>query len=104
VLKNEASKPVVNPLLSLLQYYLGPIIDTEIEADHSCDIQITFWPTRLDGITLKNIILSVVIASNISKLKNLLDSRIADGVDVVSVTCRPPLTQRKVLGTHFVRG
>jgi hypothetical protein len=36
-----------------------------------------------------------------SRLPNFLDNRLADGGEVVSVTRRPPITPRKIPGTHF---
>jgi hypothetical protein len=39
-----------------------------------------------------------------SRLPHLLNNRLADGLEVVSLThqaCRPPLNPRKIPGTHF---
>jgi hypothetical protein len=35
------------------------------------------------------------------ELLHLLDNRLTDGGETVSLTRRPPFTPRKVLGTHF---
>jgi hypothetical protein len=36
-----------------------------------------------------------------SRLPHFVDSRITDGGEVISLTHRPPLTPRKIPGTHF---
>jgi hypothetical protein len=36
-----------------------------------------------------------------SRFPHFLDSRLADGGEVVSLTRRPPSTPRKIPGTHF---
>jgi hypothetical protein len=36
-----------------------------------------------------------------SRLPHFLHNRMADGVEVVSLKRRPPITPRKVPGTHF---
>jgi hypothetical protein len=36
-----------------------------------------------------------------SRIPHLLDSRITDGGEVVSLTRRPPCTPRKIPDTHF---
>jgi hypothetical protein len=35
------------------------------------------------------------------RLPHFLDSQLTDGDEVVSLTCRPPFTPRKIPGTHF---
>jgi hypothetical protein len=37
----------------------------------------------------------------ISRLPHFLDSRLTDGGEVVSLTCWPPFTPRKIPGTHI---
>jgi hypothetical protein len=36
-----------------------------------------------------------------SRLSHFLDNQLTDGGEVVSLTCRPPFTPRKIPGTHF---
>jgi hypothetical protein len=36
-----------------------------------------------------------------SRLLHLLDNRLTDGGEVVSLTRRPPFTPQKIPGTHF---
>jgi hypothetical protein len=36
-----------------------------------------------------------------SMLPHFLDSRLTDGVEVASLTCRPLFTPRKIPGTHL---
>jgi hypothetical protein len=36
-----------------------------------------------------------------SRLPQFLDNRLTEGGKVVSLTCRPPFTPRKIPGTHF---
>jgi hypothetical protein len=36
-----------------------------------------------------------------SRLPHFLDNRFTDGIEVVSLTCRPPFTRRKIPRTHF---
>jgi hypothetical protein len=36
-----------------------------------------------------------------SRLPHLLENRLTDGGEVVSLTRRPPFTARKIPGTHF---
>jgi hypothetical protein len=38
-----------------------------------------------------------------SRLSHFLDKRFTDGGEVVSLTCRPPFTPRKIPGTHICR-
>jgi hypothetical protein len=36
-----------------------------------------------------------------SRLPHILDNWVPDGGEVVSLTCQPPFTPRKIPGTHF---
>jgi hypothetical protein len=36
-----------------------------------------------------------------SRLPHFLGSQLTDGSEVVSLTCQPPFTPRKIPGTHF---
>jgi hypothetical protein len=36
-----------------------------------------------------------------SRFPHFLDNRLTDGGEVISLTCLPPITPRKIPGTHF---
>jgi hypothetical protein len=64
----------------------------------------TLITTHVIGVGSKAILVTVregPWGSERSRLLHLLGSRLTDGGEIVSLTCRPSFTPRKISGTHF---
>jgi hypothetical protein len=49
----------------------------------------------------KDKVIPLTVPCEMSSFAHLLDSWFTDGSEVLSITHRPPLTPRKILGTYF---
>jgi hypothetical protein len=72
----------------------------DIHEDDRCNIFVASIRGTVNGKAVPITARGRLQGCETSKL-DFLENRLTDGGEVVSLTCRPPFTAKKIYGTHF---